>query len=278
MRFAAIAWLIVSLHSIAPPLCALPQLAGPETAPGEAGQGFRVLTWNIQGCARGVDPVLLELQQHNPDIICLQEAEVGTEHTNGADQAAVIAKRLHLYQCSAGSAFAKANGEQHMAILARRQLENIEPLDAGTGRIYGVTAITRLQGRPTRVVCIHLTNSYWRGLQHALTSANPSTREAADLARRLKGWAGPVVLAGDFNAVPGAREHDLLARQLQRVPTTQPTYPADQPRLAVDHVYHSTDLQPTRFTSPQTKASDHRPVIAELRLAFPPTTAPTRNN
>jgi len=263
--------------ALLPPLAALLQLGGPASSPAgpAAAANLRVLTWNIQGCAGGLEAVLDDLRRHNADIICLQEAEVGTEHVAGADQAALIAKRLDFHAVSAGSAFARG-GEQRMAILARQPLQNPEPLDAGTGRIYGITALARFDGQPIRVVCIHLTNSYWRGFKHALSDSSAPVGESADLARRLKAWSEPVILAGDFNAVPGMREHNLIAGRLTRVPSTQPTFPANRPVLAVDHIYCSTDLRPAQLRTAVSRASDHRPLIADLRAARAPGTAPSR--
>jgi endonuclease/exonuclease/phosphatase family metal-dependent hydrolase len=272
---------------IPPLLSTLLQGRLPETAPGGPveHQGIRVLTWNIQGCAAGLDPVANELRRHHADIICLQEAEAGTARTNGANQPRLIAAKLQMHEYSAGSAFAKEAGMQQMAILTRQPLEKSKPLDAGTGRIYGVTGIARIDGRPVRVVSIHLTNRYWRGVKAALTADDAPVREVTDLARRLEAWGGTVILAGDFNAVPGMREHSLIAQRLHRVPTTQPTHPANNPRFAIDHIYHSSDLRPIDFKVIKSSGSDHRPVLADLDPAAttgpstqPPTaTAPAPN-
>lgn len=238
---------------------------------------LRVLTWNIQGCAAGLEAVVQELQKHNPDVICLQEVEVGTSHTNGSDQAKLISAKLHMRQASAGSQFA-TGGEQRMAILSREPLEQIEALDAATGRVYGVTAVTRHHGNPARIVCVHLTCTFKPDPKHILRTTRARTKEAADLDSRLSKWTGPIILAGDFNAVVGGREHALIAKTMTRVPTTQPTYPAAGPVLAIDHVYHSAELRTVRFEVFNTKASDHRPVLVELDTLEPqPQTAPSRS-
>ena len=45
--------------------------------------------------------------------------------------------------------------DQRMAILFRGNIDKPEPLDAGTGRIYGVTGLIRLNSIEIRVVCLH---------------------------------------------------------------------------------------------------------------------------
>lgn len=259
--------LLTFAGTVAPPTASTPAAAtAPTTTQTTARQPLTVLTWNIQGCARGLEPMLADLRHHDADVLCLQEVEAGTAHTDGADQATLLAKELGRHEFSAGSAFASGQGEQRMTILTRQPLERTEALDAGTGRIYGVTGVFRADGRAVRIVCVHLTNRYWRGVKAALNADNAPALEATDLARRLKDWPEPVIVAGDFNAVPSMRELRVLSERVRRVPATQPTFPADQPTLAVDHIFGSAHCALERFTVIASKASDHLPVRAEFHL------------
>ncbi|MDM8006973.1 MAG: endonuclease/exonuclease/phosphatase family protein [Phycisphaerae bacterium] len=259
-----------------PVVCLLPilSLAEVQTRPSSQQPRLRVVTWNIHGCTAGVDGIVDELRKIDADIICLQEAEVGTARAEGADQAALIAERLGMKQYSAGSRFAEGGGEQRMAILARGELEQTGPLDAGTGRVYGVSAVTRWNGRPLRVVSIHLTSTYRVDLRHAAETSRARFKEASDLAARLKKWTEDVVVAGDFNAIPGSPEHVALAGGLKRVPTTQPTFPSDRPRLPIDHMYLSDGLRADRRVVRDSLASDHRAVVVELTAVRGPDSRP----
>lgn len=262
-------------HLLLATLVLLPEAALPRIRPSPQQSSLRVVTWNIHGCATGIDGVVEELRKIDADVICLQEAEVGTTHAEGADQAALIAERLGMQQYSAGSRFAEGEGEQRMAILSRSKLEQTGPLDAGTGRIYGVAAVTRWNGRPLRVASIHLTSTYRLDLRHAAETSRARFKEASDLAGRLKKWTEDVVVAGDLNAVPGSPEHVALSANLKRVPTTQPTFPGDRPRLSIDHVYLSDGLRAQRWTIRDSPASDHRPVVVELTPARRADSQPT---
>ena len=151
-----------------------------------------------------------------------------------------------------------------MAILARGELEQGRPLDAGTGRIYGVTAATRWNGKLLRIVSVHLTSTYRVDLRHVAETGRARLKEASDLARRLNAWTEDVVVAGDFNAIPGSPEHLAVSDRLKRVPTTQPTFPSDRPRLPIDHIYLSDGLRADRQMVRNSPASDHRGVVVEL--------------
>lgn len=249
-----------------PVVCLLPivSLAEVQIRPSSQQPSLRVVTWNVHGCTAGVDVIVDELRKIDADIICLQEAEVGTARAEGADQAALIAERLGMKHYSAGSRFAEGGGEQRMAILARSELEQTGPLDAGTGRIYGVTAVLRGEHPPLRIVSVHLTSTYRMDVRHAADTTRSRLKESSDLADRLKTWPETVIVAGDLNSVPGLPEHAVLARHLKRVPATQPTYPSDSPRLPLDHVYHSSSLRVRRWEVIRSVASDHCPLLVEI--------------
>lgn len=233
--------------------------ASPPPAP------LRLTTWNVQGCAAGLDKVIDELRRTNADVICLQEAETPPAESGQPSQPATIAERLGMRQFSAGSRLPNGN-EQRMAILARNDLRECEPLEAGTQRIYGVTAVLTAQGRPVRIVCVHLTSSYRLDLAHALRTLAARNKEADDLAQRLERWKEPVLIAGDFNAVPGMKEHQRLSQVAVRATTTQPTCPSDHPILSLDHVYHSAGLRTVRREVENTSSSDHLRVVADVIL------------
>lgn len=215
-----------------------------------------------------MDSVIEDLRALNADIICLQEAEAGTSHAGGADQAAYIARQLGMDCHSAGSAFPNG-GEQRMAILSKDRLSDRATLDAGTGRIYGVTAVVQRADRSIRVVSVHLTSSFRADLKHVLRTSSARLKEAVDLTDRVNEWPDRRIVAGDFNSVAGMPAWNHLAKHLAAVPTTQPTYPSDGPLLAIDHILCSPDLRPTDSRVINTHASDHLPVVLVVRAASP---------
>lgn len=226
---------------------------------------LRVVTWNIHGCAAGMAPIVNELRQLDADVICLQEAETGTAHAGGRDQAADIAQQLGMRYFAAGSSLPQG-GEQRMAILFKKGLDSTAILDAETGRIYGVTATIRWQDRSIRIVSVHLTSSYRTEFAHVMKTSVARNREATDLAGRLADWAGDFIIAGDFNSTPGLPAYNRIAERATRSTSGEPTYPSNEPSLSIDHVFHSKELELQHAQVVHSPASDHLPTLVILRL------------
>lgn len=93
--------------------------------------------------------------------------------------------------------------------------------------------------------------------------------QARWLATRLAELSGPIVLAGDFNAVGWGRLVTTLAAStgLRPLPTLVGTYPSPLPwplRIPIDHALVSPELAAAiRRTGPHL-GSDHRPLIIDL--------------
>lgn len=224
---------------------------------------LRVVTWNIHGCATGIDSIIEELRRFDADVICLQEAWAGTADGKPLDQPASIARTLEMHQASAGSALVD-RVEQRMAILSRGEITDVETLDAGTGRIYGVAGTIRCGDRQVRIFCIHLTSSDRVDFRDALNTSRARYAEAYHLSDLLTHSPVEAILAGDFNSLPGMPAHDLIARELITPNPGVPTFPSTMPVVALDHVYHSRGLRMKRGAVGRSRASDHVPVMATL--------------
>lgn len=98
------------------------------------------------------------------------------------------------------------------------------------------------------------------------------TAQIADTLRILRHDRGePRILLGDFNATPDAAELRPLWRELSDAWDacgTDPghTYPAVNPDSRIDYVTVSRGVQVRSIAVGDTLASDHRPVVADLRL------------
>ena len=89
----------------------------------------------------------------------------------------------------------------------------------------------------------------------------------------------PVVLCGDFNALPSWSIHKRLRNALQdeqerlKFGHTQFTFPSTMPIVRFDHIFISPDLSVEKELIARTKltaaASDHLPLMVTLRLPPP---------
>ncbi|QXE86154.1 endonuclease/exonuclease/phosphatase family protein [Geomonas nitrogeniifigens] len=126
---------------------------------------------------------------------------------------------------------------------------------------------------------------YGQKLQFVNTHLGLTPRERSYQAKVLTGaeWLAhpdcrpPVVLCGDFNALPSWSIHKRLRNALQdeqerlKFGHNQSTFPSSMPIVRFDHIFISPDLAVESELIPRTRltavASDHLPLVVKLRLA-----------
>jgi endonuclease/exonuclease/phosphatase family metal-dependent hydrolase len=96
-------------------------------------------------------------------------------------------------------------------------------------------------------------------------------------------WVGaipvdePVIVCGDFNALPGSAPYKLAASKLRDVQAASGghrplgTFSSLQPLVRLDHIFTSAHFDRQRVTVVRNDltrvASDHLPLVADLRIA-----------
>ncbi|MFD4867384.1 endonuclease/exonuclease/phosphatase family protein [Streptomyces sp. NPDC058412] len=121
---------------------------------------------------------------------------------------------------------------------------------------FGEVAL-RVRGAPLRVYVTHLDHR-----------ADPSVRatQVAEMRQIMRRGSGPKVLLGDLNAPPSAPELAPLWRDMTDADPRASTYPAHMPVKRIDYIAVSAGVGVRGAHVAETLASDHRPVVADLRL------------
>lgn len=213
-----------------------------------------------------------------PDVVALQEIDVHwSARSDYIDEATWLARRLRMrvffgpiyslpadrpgappreYGLAIMSRFPILAAENHKITRLSTQTPDPAPeLAPGFPEI-----VIRVRGVRLRVYDTHLD-----------FRADPAVRAAqiADMLAIMDERPGPAILAGDFNAAPGAAELAPLWGEMSDVMSRTggpdiPTYPADVPRERIDYVTTTPDIGVRGVRVPETVASDHRPVVADL--------------
>jgi len=265
--FCRRAWLGASLVlAIAPALSAADALR------------VRVVTYNIHH-GEGTDGKLdLEriaavIKRLEPDLVALQEVDVGTTRSQGVDQAAELG-RLTGLQAAFGKAMDYAGGQYGGALLSRWPLEDVQthglPYDAGCEPRCAVAARVCPPGDTRRFVfaATHLEHQ----------NATVRLCQASKLAPYLADTGGlPVLIAGDFNASTGHRAFRRLLREGRLrdaqdvggggVEGTWPSGWLVPPVMRLDHVLVGRGIGVEGVEVLPHNGSDHRGV--EARLVVP---------
>ena len=240
---------------------------------------LRVMSYNIRSGNGNLDSTAAAIRAQQPDVVALQEVDVHwAERSAFADQVSELAAKLGMvarfapiYVLPALTPGAPPR-EFGVALLSRypvvrfrndtiarlsTQVQNPAPSPA-PGLL---DALLDVQGRPVRVFNTHL--DYRK---------DPAVR--AEQVHEMLGFIGdlsvPTLVFGDMNAAPDAPELQPLLAKLHDAWSGSTsagfTYPAEAPRERIDYVLVSPQFSVTSVRVPDTQASDHRPVVAELML------------
>jgi endonuclease/exonuclease/phosphatase family metal-dependent hydrolase len=241
----------------------------------------RIMTYNVHRC-RGLDRrwsperIAEVIAACHPDIVALQELDVGRARSGGVDQAEVIARALGMdvQFFPALRVMEELYGD---AILSRWPARLIK-----TGGLPSLRRIPRLEPRGALWSSVKVGEAEFQVIN---THLGVLARERLRQIDTLLGpdWLGhpdcrdPVVFAGDFNAAPRSRVYRRLtarfadAHRAPCVARARATFPTRFPTLRIDHVFVSRSIEVLSASTIRTPlarlASDHLPVVVDLRIA-----------
>ncbi|MDQ2658529.1 MAG: endonuclease/exonuclease/phosphatase family protein [Bacteroidota bacterium] len=237
---------------------------------------LKVLTYNIHHAgppsrpqAIDLDAIAKVITEHNPDLVALQEVDSHTARSGPFNQAEELGRRTgmtaHFFR-----SIDYDGGEYGIAILSRLPIVdvNLYPLprmegNGGEPRILATARIQLSAREQFLFACTHL------DAQRDSTNRNLQIKAIAGLLRDV---AVPIIIAGDFNAIPESQEIGTLDNHFTR--TCDPcvfTIPADHPSRAIDFIaYTPAKAFKVKMHSviPARYASDHLPVSAVLEVNF----------
>jgi len=241
----------------------------------------RVMTYNVHSCI-GMDGKLSPeriarvIADYSPDIVALQELDVGKLRTGGVDQARLIAQYLEM--------------EYHFHPTVHIEEER-----------YGDAVITHLPMRlvkagalpsPDNKLHIEPRGAIWVAIEadgkeiqfiNTHLGLRPGERKQQAEALLSREWLAhpecraPVILAGDFNALPGSPVCMRLCSRLNDAQTElvdhrpKRTLFGRYPIARIDHVFVDPAIGIDYIEVPETTlaraASDHLPLIVDIRIS-----------
>lgn len=241
---------------------------------------IRIMTYNVHSCI-GTDGkisperIARVIARHEPDIVALQELDMGRERTRGVDQTHIIAQQLKMIYHFHPSL--QVEDERYgNAVLSRYPMELIR-----AGRLSKKTNNKRVEPRGAIWVGINIS-----GVKINLfnTHLGYLPREGRDQSKTLLGleWLchpackGPVILCGDFNALPSSQVcrnikevlYDSQGELENHIPKA--TWFSRYPVGRIDHVFISPEIEVTQIKVSNTGldkiASDHLPLIIDIKI------------
>ncbi|MCY1000640.1 endonuclease/exonuclease/phosphatase family protein [Myxococcus sp. MISCRS1] len=236
---------------------------------------LRVMTFNIQSGARGLDGVARVIRASVPDVVALQEVDVGSARAGGVDQVEALARLTGLPHRAHFRTTDLHGGAYGIALLSRFPLEALAqyplPNPVGAEPRTLAHAVMDVDGREVSVYLTHLIRRPF--------NARARLRQSAFVANLLARDTRPHLLMGDLNDDPDSNPLRLLRRQMKDVVAAtggaRGTYPMPLflPTLRIDYVLACDAFTPVASRVLRVDASDHYPVVADLRLDVPDSTA-----
>lgn len=241
---------------------------------------LRIVTYNVHGCV-GIDGKLdaariaRVIARTRPDVVALQELDVGRPRSDHVDQARHIARLLkmeshfHPAMHLEGERYGDAILSRLPQRLVRADLLPGHAKSPGSEPRGALWVAVELDGNEIQIINTHL------GL---------NARERRMQTDTLLGpkWLGhpactdPMILCGDLNAGPASDVHKRLSTRLADIQLAavnhrpRRTFPGRLPAVRIDHIFIGPGLAADRVTIPDSRlarvASDHLPLIADVRL------------
>jgi endonuclease/exonuclease/phosphatase family metal-dependent hydrolase len=241
----------------------------------------RIVTYNVHRCVGNdrrldVARIVEVLARLNPDVVAIQELDVGRARTGRVDQAHEIARQLDM-ACHFHAALTVEEELYGDAILTCRPERLVQ-----VGPLPGYDRMPRLEPRGALWVEVEIDG---KPLQVINTHLGLVPREQQIQARWLAGqaWlehpscAGAKILLGDFNATATSVVYRTLSAKLQPARRLSPnrvatsTFPSPLPVLRIDHVFVSSQIAVRDVFAPfdplTRVASDHLPLVMDFELA-----------
>ncbi len=159
--------------------------------------GVQIATWNVNSVRMRLTHLLRYLHEVGPDVLCLQELKCADDQF----------PRAEVEEAGYNAAVHGQKGFNGVAILSKRPMEVQNGLpgdDADTQSRY-IEAVVATDAAPVRVCCLYLPNGNPVGSDKYPYKLGWMDRLTAR-ARALLALQEPLVLAGDYNVIPDARD------------------------------------------------------------------------
>lgn len=235
-------------------------------APVAGGDTLTVMSYNIRNATgmdnvRSVSRTAAVIRAAAPDVVAVLEVDSMTRRSGESYILGLLGQETGLTPYYAPT-IDYDGGRYGIGVLAAS-----EPLSVRR---------VALPGREeARAMLVLEFDSYLFAATHLSLTEADRLESARIISRELSAAGKPVILAGDLNDTPGSELITMLSADFDVLSSpAAPTYPADHPAEVIDYIM----LAPAGSGSSaliscevvdEPAASDHRPLLARLRLGEP---------
>lgn len=232
--------------------------------------GLKVLSYNIHHANPPSKPGVIDLDavaqvilKSGATLVAVQEVDVHTIRSGKNSNQAEELGRLTGMEVFFSKGIDYQGGEYGTAILSKYPILDTERYELPN--LEGINSEPRTLAVAT--VAINGTTIKFANTHLDYTNAENNLFQVQRIMGIFEEEKAPVILAGDFNAVPSSASIQLLDQQFTRSCTSDCdfTSPQDRPKRTIDYIMVSKNANlevREHQVIEETYASDHRPVLA----------------
>ncbi|QIK56108.1 metallophosphoesterase [Dysgonomonas sp. HDW5B] len=224
---------------------------------------LRIMTYNIRnGMGMDMKPDYKRtadvINRFHPDIVAIQEIDSVTNRSSKRFVLGELSELTGMHYFYA-PAIHYDGGKYGIGVLSNEKPLHVHYLPLPGREEARVLLIAEFDKFVFLVVHFSLTS------EDQLTSIGIIQQELAKIKK-------PVFIAGDFNAHPDSDVMKLLSKDFKILTPPEKTYPADKPEecldyIAIDRRSYKYVLFQNSFLVNEPEASDHRPVLLDVKLS-----------
>jgi len=223
----------------------------------------RFMTYNVRHCS-GMDNVVNikrtagVISAQEPDVCAIQELDSMVSRSGKTYQINGLARFSGLKYAYFAKAIPLSGGAYGVGIISKTPALSVKKIP--------------LPGTEARVLLIVEFEDYVYACTHFDLDDNERMNSVELVKQEIKGWRKPFIIAGDWNDTPTSKFITELKKDLTLFNTAF-TFPANNPTSCIDYIATYTKRYPAECVKSWVPAndveSDHRPLVADLKIPIP---------
>lgn len=252
-----------------------PELAQRLVEKAYAPRKLKVMSYNLRfGERASMQRIADEINAQNPDFVALQEVDINSmrelaKANNGINFINELARLTGMFGYFGRTInFSVPGGYYGIGILSKHPAVSVESIDLPNPK--AVEPRIMLKGR--FLLDGHMPFVF-ASTHFDFKDPETIALQAEYIVPKLEAEGVPAIVAGDLNSAPGSKAIDFLADKGAPLSGSAPTFPAEEPRVRIDHIFgfpKASFILDSTSEGPSSKyaASDHLPVISNIIVDY----------
>lgn len=224
-------------------------------------KSLRVMSYNVRHCS-GLDDVVniqrtgMVIRAQKPDVVAVQELDSCTTRSSKVYQLKTLASYSRMSNYYFAKAIPYGGGAYGVGIMSKEPAKSIRKVP--------------LPGTEARVLLMVEFEDYVFACTHFDLTDSMRMNSVPIVREQMKRWNKPFIIAGDWNDYPNSKFLTALKQDLVTYNTAY-TFPADKPTGCIDYIASYKPFPVVcdgSFVPENASESDHRPLVADLRIAL----------